>query len=153
MFKLVAKVADDIVGHPPERKITGVILPVTGNVVISTVLVWDLEELPCRPCIAIPDEFQKGIILQELFGAFIVQKLRHISRQVQIGTTLFDQLSGQGVEQRQPCQIAVLRNGDDRLGKNDDEICFVVHGTPREIPPHSLWHESACFFPVLEKFF
>ena len=79
-LKLFAEMLDDLIGQPPQRKITGVVFPIAGDVLVCVVLIRHLEELPRRPRKAVPHQEQEHIVLDNFHTVGIVKQLIDVSR-------------------------------------------------------------------------
>ena len=72
-FKLLAEMLDDFIGQPPQRKIAGIVFPITGDVLVGAVLVRHLEELPRRPRKAVPHQEQEHIVFDNFHTVGVVK--------------------------------------------------------------------------------
>ena len=132
VLKFLAEVLDDFIGQSPQGEVTGVVRPIAGNIVIRPVLMGDPEKLPCRPSVAVPDQFQKTVRLNHGCVFLGLQHLMDVAWQLQIFCSFLHQFFRQRIEQRQPGQVAGLRDFYDRLRQHDDkavraDICHCNH--------------------------
>ena len=118
---------DDFIGQPPQRKVAGIVFPITGNVLVCAVLIWHLEELPRRPRKAVPHQQQEHIVFDNFHTVGIVKQFIDVSRQGQGGRIFFNKFSRQSIEQRQPWKIAPLRDFDNAIGYNGEEAIAQTH--------------------------
>ena len=126
-LKLFPKVYDGEVGHSPEGEVAGIVLPVAGDILVFAALFRDLEKLPRRPGIAVPDKFQKAVALDQGAGIFAVQHPADISRQFQILWALLHQLPRQRVKQPQPGKIVFQRDLNNLFRKDYNEAFRSFH--------------------------
>ena len=90
---------------------------------MGAILVGDLKELPNRPGIAVPHQFQKTVALQHCPVLFAAQYPPDVPRHLQVCRSLLHQLPGQGIEHPQPRKMAVLRDLN-HLTREDDKKTF-----------------------------
>ena len=66
LLKLHSDVGDNAVRQPPQREISCVLIPVAGNVAVVALAVFDLEKLPCAPCVAVPHKQLEHIVTYDV---------------------------------------------------------------------------------------
>ena len=57
---------NDIFTWPPQGEISCALIPVAGNVAVVAFAAFDLKELPCAPCVAIPHKQLEHIITYDV---------------------------------------------------------------------------------------
>ena len=102
----VAEMWENEICHSPQWEVAGILLPVSGDVLILAALFRNLKELPGSPGIAIPYKLQKAVAFQHTAVLFAVEQTPDISRQFQILRTLLHKLTRQRIEHPQPGKVA-----------------------------------------------
>ena len=102
LFKLHADVGNNAVRQPPQGKIACVLIPAAGNVAVIALAVFDLEELPCAPCVAVPHKQLEHIITYDVVIFVRPQDLIRAAGQLIRWLPFLRKLSRQAVKQRQP---------------------------------------------------
>ena len=118
------EIAKDIIRQTPDWEIAGIILPVAGNFLIPAFAARHPERLPDRLRIAVPYQLWKSILFNEIHVLIAGNQFRNVSGKVKINGTLLHQLPGQGIEHGHPRKVAVLRNANDLMRQQHDEIGF-----------------------------
>ena len=109
IFEFLSEVILNYKAQPPQREITRIACPLTGNIAV-TVTAWNLNELPHRPRIRFPYQLKKNIIVDEIIVFIRVKNFIQISRDFKITLPLYYKLFGESVKQRKPCKMTVLRD-------------------------------------------
>ena len=78
------------------------LIPVAGNVAVVALAVFDLKELPCAPCVAVPHKQLEHIITYDVVILVRSQNLIRAAGQLIGWLPLLRKLSRQAVKQRQP---------------------------------------------------
>ena len=99
LLKFHADVGDDAVRQPPQGEISCVLIPVSGNVTVVALAVFDLEELPC---VAVPHKQLEHIITYDVVIFVRPQDLIRAAGQLIRWLPFLRKLSRQAVKQRQP---------------------------------------------------
>ena len=102
LLKLHSDVGDNAVRQPPQREISCVLIPAAGNVAVVALAVFDLEKLPCAPCVAVPHKQLEHIVAYDVVIFVCPQDLIRTARQLIGWFPFLRKLSRQAVKQRQP---------------------------------------------------
>ena len=78
------------------------LIPVAGNVAVVALAAFDLKELPCAPCVAVPHKQLEHIVTYDTVILVRPQHLIWAEGQLIGGLPLLRKLSRQAVKQRQP---------------------------------------------------
>lgn len=121
LFKLHPYVWDDGIGQPPEREEPCIMGAASRNLPVITLAVFDLEELPSCPGVAVPDQHFQHIAFRHGTIASLVQNLIGRAWSFQRIRIFLCKLFWQRIEQRQSGNIIILGDFDDLSGQHHDE--------------------------------
>ena len=134
-FQLHSHIRNDSIGKLPDGRVACIVWSAARNISVISVASLHLEELPCCPGTAVPNQQLHHVVFHNTVILVRPQNFVGTAGNFQSGGKFFHQFRWQRIKAGQPGLIVILRDFDDLSGQHHDESFRPITGFCHVISP------------------